>query len=350
MSNLAKALICTLVVTSLSCGPQVKGTAVELTGGEGLGFNDIEYSTDFHRVVVPGGRTGKVYFVDPDDNQVNVIGGFSYIRYWDLRKEDGPTGVGFGRGFVMVTDRTSTRLSVVDPAVGKIVGSAAEQSGGVGVRFVPTTNEIWLTEPDLDQFEIYSLPEHPPLDPISIGTIPLHDHYARGPEEPCVDVTRRRVYATHFTPPGPGGSAMVMAFDMYTHALVDQWPSTCLLGHGMRLDETRGFLYLACGEGTVVAMDVANHGHIISSVQTNGANYDIMGIEPNLSHIYLNGDGCSCLNILGISAAGTLSILGTFDSPTGSQSVTADEKGHVWMADPYRGRLIKMNDPFPASR
>ena len=54
------------------------GTAVELPeGSPGIGFDDLRYSSSFHRVLVPSGRTGRLNLVNPDTLAVTSIAGFS---------------------------------------------------------------------------------------------------------------------------------------------------------------------------------------------------------------------------------------------------------------------------------
>ena len=38
-----------------------------LPGAEGsIGFDDLRYSPELHKVLAPGGRSGRLYLVDPD--------------------------------------------------------------------------------------------------------------------------------------------------------------------------------------------------------------------------------------------------------------------------------------------
>jgi hypothetical protein len=53
--------------------------------------------------------------------------------------------------------------------------------------------------------------------------------------------------------------------------------------------------------------------------------------------------------ILGVSARGELALLGTFPTTSGSKAVVCDGAGRAFVAEPEKGRLLVIEDPFPAS-
>jgi hypothetical protein len=53
--------------------------------------------------------------------------------------------------------------------------------------------------------------------------------------------------------------------------------------------------------------------------------------------------------VLGVSAKGELSLLGSFPTATGAHCVAADGAGNVFICDPKRGRLLLFRDEYPAS-
>ena len=51
----------------------------------------------------------------------------------------------------------SARRAVVDPATGVIASSTALRAAPEYVRFVAATGELWVTEPNADQTEIFKV-------------------------------------------------------------------------------------------------------------------------------------------------------------------------------------------------
>src|SRR4029077_12912585 len=103
--------------------------------------------------------------------------------------DQGPTSVDEGGGFLFVTDRTTRKLSVVDPTAKKIVATVSVATTPDYLRYVPQTNEVWITEPDMEQIEVFSLSGNQPGHAARIKT-------PGGPESMVVDRTRDRAY-TH---------------------------------------------------------------------------------------------------------------------------------------------------------
>jgi hypothetical protein len=113
----------------------------------------------------------------------------------------------------------------------------------------------------------------------------------------------------------------------------------------MALDEARGFLFVACAAGSVVVLDAANGGAMLGQIM-QGADLDVIAYSASLHHLYVPGGTSADLGIVGISAAGTPSLLGTVATAQGSKQVTSDDKGNAWVADPAGGRLLKVADTY----
>jgi len=65
-------LAAALLATPVTLAP------LALPGADGpVGFDDLRYSPDLRRVLVPAGRTGRVDLVDPRTRAIEQIGGFS---------------------------------------------------------------------------------------------------------------------------------------------------------------------------------------------------------------------------------------------------------------------------------
>src|SRR5262249_22183288 len=63
---------------------------VKLPGGEaGIGFDDFQYAPTLKRILVPGGRTGRLFLIDPRSRQVAVVEGFSAKKEFSGGHGDG---------------------------------------------------------------------------------------------------------------------------------------------------------------------------------------------------------------------------------------------------------------------
>ena len=240
-----------------------------------------------------------------------------------------------GSGFLFATDRTSGRLEVVDPAAGKIVAGAKLAGSPDYVRYVATTGELWVTEPDSERIEIFRLEGTPPR--------PVHDAFlkvAGGPESLVIDAARGRAY-THLW------EGMTVALDLKSRSTVAKWANSCKGSRGIALDAARGFVFVGCAEGKAAVLDVAT-GKQLGSVSA-GSGIDVIDYNPRLSHLYLPGAKSATLAIVAVSEQGKLSLLGTFPTAAGGHCVAADENGTSYVCDPKGGRLLVIPDTFPAS-
>jgi DNA-binding beta-propeller fold protein YncE len=326
------------IVAGPGCSSTPDGDRVELpSASPGIGFDDLRYSATLHRVLVPAARSGNLVLIDPDRLNTTAIGGFGTVADFSGGHDDGPTSVDEGQGFLFVTDRTSQRLDVVDTQANAIVGSAALASNPDYVRFVASTNELWVTEPGYGRIEVFSLSAAMPPVATSATFVAVDN----GPESLVIDSVRGRAYTHRW-------QSSTVAIDLKDKTIVADWPNGCASSRGIALDEARALLFVACLEGTTSVLDVAHGGVILSSVAF-GSGFDVIGYSASLGHLYLAGSACQCLVTLGVSAAGTLKFLGRNDAPADTHCAVADDAGHAWVCDPKAGALWRVTDPFPRS-
>ena len=110
-------------------------------GRPGIGFDDLKFSTTYG-VLAPGGRSGNLDLVDPSTRAVTAIGGFSMEPLHFAGHDQGATAVDESGGFLFVTDRTTSKLNVVDPAMRRIVGCrcwAQRRRSAARTALQPTT-------------------------------------------------------------------------------------------------------------------------------------------------------------------------------------------------------------------
>jgi hypothetical protein len=328
----APAWLLALAACTVTTPPGASATIPD--GAGGIGFDDLRYSPSLHRVLAPAGRTGTLALVDPDTLGVTTIAGFRTSAAFSATPDDGPTSVDEGRGLLFVTDRTAGNLAVVDAAAGKIVASAPVASTPGYVRYVATTDEVWITEPASHQLEIFAL--HGGTTPTSTGTVALAD----GPVSLAIDAAAGRAY-THRT-----GTTVVL--DVRTRATVAEWPNGCTTSQGIALDPARGLLLAGCADGTLSVLDAAHDGHVTGSL-SKGSGGSVLGYSQALGHAYQAGSGCSCLVVFGVPASGVPEVLGQLDAPATTRCATADDRGHAWICDPTGGQLFRVDDTYPSS-
>ena len=140
-----------------------------------------------------------------------------------------------------------------------------------------------------------------------------------------------------------------MAIDPKTRAVVATWPAGCGDPRGIALDEARGFLLVGCEDGTATVLDVAHGGKLLSTAKS-GSGVDIIAYDAGRAHLYLPGDESATVAILGVSAAGALTVLGTAPTVKEAHCVTTDERGNAYVCDPQHGQLLVVHDPYPPQR
>jgi hypothetical protein len=308
-------------------------------GGAGIGFDDLRWSPRLGHVLAPAGRTGNLDLVDPDDDSVTAIGGFSATDAFDGGHDFGVTSADDTGAWLLATDRTSRSLGVVDARSGTIVTTAPVGSGPDYVRWVASTNEAWVTEPGSDRLELFRLTPGaaenaaPMLE--QVGTIAV----AGGPESLVIDLTRNRAY-THLW------SGATVAIDLTSRAIVATWPNGCKDSRGIALDEPRGILFAGCREGKATSLDVTD-GHKLGEVwPVDGI--DVIDYDPALHHLYLAGQIDATLAIVGVTTTGEMAVLGTASTAIHAHCVVSAGHGRIFVCDPDEGKLLVRDDPYDA--
>jgi DNA-binding beta-propeller fold protein YncE len=315
--------------------PPPPARPIVMPGGEGgIGFDDLRYSHVMGKLLVPGGRSGRLNLVDPASGGVVSIPGFSVVQEFNGGHDDGVTSVADGAGLLFATDRTSQQLSIVYYPTRTIVGQVKLSAGPDYVRWLEASRELWVTEPDSEWIEIFHLePTRPPsLKLITRAKVP------GGPESLTLDVTRGRAY-THV------GDGKTAAIDLHTHAILRAFENGCGEARGAALDGSRGWLFVACQSGSVTTLDVVT-GRALGTIQLGGG-IDLIAYSPDLRHLYVPSRDTETLAILGVAKDGTLKVLGTVPATKDSHCVAA--VGKVFFADPAHGRLMMVLDTYPES-
>jgi DNA-binding beta-propeller fold protein YncE len=305
-------------------------------GSLGIGFDDLSFSPELRKVIVPAGRTGKVVLIDPTSKQIEEIAGFSSQISFGGGHGEGVTSADVGRGGIFATDRDEKTLDLADPVSKKILAKTKLAAGPDYVRYVGATNEVWVTEPHASQIEIFSLPEHGFQKPNHAATIGIPN----GPESLAIDNARGRAYTNL-------SSDSTVAIDLRQRAIVAQWKNGCRGSRGIALDSVRGFLFVGCKEGKLETLSLKD-GHQLGEA-SSGDGVDIIAYASSLHHAYLPGGASATMAVIGVSASGRATILTTVTTAKGSHCVTSDDLNNVYICDPRNGQLLLFHDSLPAS-
>lgn len=310
-------------------------TTIAMPGGQGgIGFDDLVFGRRTKLVLAPAGRTGNLDLVDPSTRLVTPIAGFAVAEPNAKGHDQGTTSADEGRDIVFAIDRTTKLLHVVDTAQRKIVASTPLAGSPDYVRWVETTGEVWVTEPDEERIEIFSVPSGAAAKPESSAFIKV----AGGPESLVID-TKRQWAFTHLWK----GATIVI--DLRARAILGKWKNGCDDSRGIALDQARGHLFVGCSEGKVFSLDVDHEGRSIASIPT-GSGVDIIAYSPERRHLYAPSGSTATMTIVDVAETGDLRQLGTVPTARGAHCVTADDRGGVWVCDPERGQLLFVKDDY----
>jgi len=336
------ALIPLLIVSLSGSAPPPEppaGVPLPLPGVEGgIGFDDLQRSSATGVVLAPGGRSGKLFAVDPKTRAVSTIDGFSPTSgKFEGGHGEGITSVAEGGGRLYVTDRTSVSLLAVDPATKTIAARTKLAASPDYVRWVAPRREIWVTEPDRDQIEIFAASDSGGA-PVHAALIPIPG----GPESLAIDAARGRAY-THLW------KGRTLAIDLDGRRVAETWDNHCEGSRGIALEESRGWVFAACSDGRLVTLDAAHGGKIAGELKTSANGVDIIDYDPARHHLYVPGGKSATLAIVAVAPDGALTELGKSASPASGHCVVADRQGRAYVCDPPGGRLVVFDDTFPAA-
>lgn len=310
-------------------------TPIALPGANGpVGFDDLRFSPELHRIIVPAGRTGRVDLVEPRDHAVEEIAGFSTSRNPRRGHGESTTSADAGSGLLFASDRTRRELVVADPTTRRIVARVALGGGPDYVRWVAPTREVWVTEPERNVIETFRLEATSPPTLTGTGTIDVPD----GPEALEIDASRGRVYTNTW-------HDATLDVDIVARTVAARWENGCRGSRGLALDVRRGLVFVGCDEGAVVALDARHDGQARGRART-GAGVDVIAFSASLSHLYVPAEDAATIAIIDVAGDGTLSPLGEVRTARGAHCVTADDAGGVYVCDPEHGRLLTFHDSF----
>lgn len=349
------------VVATCAGGPRQEGAkgavrplrarAVALPGGgaPGIGFDDLRFAPalggGLGRLLIPAGRSGRLDVLDPASGRISSVTGFSRLATYGGGHDDSVTSADAGGGWIYATDRTSRRLLVIDPARGRIVGSAALSAGPDYVRWVAPTGEVWVTEPDADQIEVFAPPAARatagatgPGSPVARARIPVPG----GPESLVISPRRGRAYSHLWR-------GKTVAVDLRRRQVVATWVNGCRGSRGIALDPARGWLFAGCSEGRATLLDVDHGGRMLGRISVPPG-IDVIAYAPALRRLYLASARRGVLTVVAVAPGGSMRAVARGHTAAGAHCAATDGRGRVWVCDPHGGRLLRFDDPAAAPR
>lgn len=301
-------------------------------GGEGIGFDDLLYSKALEKILVPAGRTGRLDLVDPKTLTVETIEGFTSTKEFRGGHRHGATSADSGAGLLFASDRDLRTVTLVDPRRRTILESV--RLGGIPdyVRWVEPLREVWVSEPNREAIEYFTLAAGRSPRLVRGGTIDVKG----GPESLVIDASRGRAYTNTW-------HDATVAVDLKSHKEIARWQNGCGGARGIALDERSGLLFVGCKEGKAVALDVVHGGKQVGAA-TTAKGVDIIAYSPPLRHLYVPGAESATMTVLAVGTTGALSVLQTVPTAEDSHCVAADALGHAYVCDPGKGRLLVFSD------
>jgi hypothetical protein len=330
--------IAILGLTLTAATAPVALSPLALPGANGpVGFDDLRFSAELRKVLVPAGRTGRLDLVDPESKAVEEVAGFSESRERERGHGESTTSADSGQGLLFASDRTQREVVVADAAAKRIVARAKLAGGPDYVRWVGPTREVWVTEPGKKVIETFRVEGDSPPKLTRTGTIDVPD----GPESLEIDPDRHRAYTNTW-------HSETIAIDLGSRSIVGRWKNGCEGSRGLALDARRGFVFVGCDEGRATLLDANQKGNMLGRAAA-GDGVDVIAYSARLSHLYVPGADAADLTVMAVGKDGSLDVLGKVATERDAHCVTADELGNVYVCDPGSGRLLTFQDPFPAS-
>jgi hypothetical protein len=296
--------------SSAAASPAI--ASVELPGGQpGIGFDDLQWSARLDRVIVPGGRSGNIYLIDPDSLAVTVIGGFSAAKTFEGGHDFGVTSAVDAEGFLYATDRTAGQLVQIDLETKSRQNLLQLRGHPDYVRYVPNTGELWVTEPGSAHIEVVALGhDRPPsLKSLALLSVP------GGPESLVIDAVHKRAYTNSFS-----GSTFTIALDVQSQRL---------------------FVGCAVGELTELA---AVGGEVLARRKV-GPSIDIISYDAVHQRVHAASAAKHQLDVVKMSPSGELNTEYVVPTASTASCVVTDAKGRAWICDPTHGRVLRVTLP-----
>jgi len=305
-------------------------------GGRALDLDDLVYSSELGRIVVPAGQDGNLDFLDPMTRQISVM---PVAR--PTGEEGGVVSAALAGDYIFTADAAAGEIAIVDLRSKSVVGRAKLAGKADYLRHVASTDEIWVTEPrEKGRIEIFSIVRGAPVRLVRAAAIAIPG----GPESLVVDDVHGVAYTNTF------GDATMM-IGLKSRSVEETWSNGCgdytrmaRGARGLAFDAGAHILYVACMQGKVVGLDVQNHGRIVASVEVDPS-VDIIAFNAKTHHLYAPSTKKGLLSVFAANAGGALNLIAQYKTAPGSHCVVSNGADKVYVCDPDHGQLFEISDP-----
>src|SRR3984893_273738 len=286
----------------------------------------IAYDPKTGYVWVPAINVGSVYVVDTGDGSVREISGFpaNEVELGGRKRRQGPSGVSIGDGVVYIGDRADSSVCAIDEKTLERKTCGHIDSTPDGVVYVAPTKEVWVTAPRDKSVRI--------LDSQTLNEKEKLTFEGQ-PEGYAVEAKRGRLYMNY------EDKDLTTAIDLKTHKTVAKWPSSCGEDgpHGLSIDQSTGFLFVACSTQAEV-LDAGHNGEKLSSINT-GDGVDDLAYSPVTHSLYVGAAKDAKLTVARVDAAGKLSLIAQVPTHEGARNGVVTKDGTVYLAHSSLGKL-----------
>ena len=287
------------------------------TGGIYMDYLAYDAHTGF--VWAPAGNTGAVDVVDAATGKVTKIGDFATkeVQVRNGKRTLGPTSATVGKGVVYIGNRADNKICAFDARTLAKRNCGEIDSMPDGLAYAALTNEVWVTAPRDKSLRI-------------LDADTLHQKskltYEGNPEGFAVDANRARFYTNL------EDKDKTLAIDLRSHRTIATWNPNCGSEgpHGLRVDETSGFLFVACSARAEV-LDAAHNGQVLSSIDT-GDGVDDIDYAPAGHMLYVGAAKAAKLTIAKVDRKGKLSLEMEVPTHAGARNGVVASNGRIFLA------------------
>jgi hypothetical protein len=302
-------------------------------GSGGVGLDDMRYSATLSLLLVPAGRTGNLDFLDPSSEALSSIGGFSTSATYSGNAAFGVTSADEGDDVVFATDRTSLALVSIDPTRRVVTATLTLAATPGYVRYVATTNEVWVSEPSAKQIEVIARSAEDGGPGLShAATIPVG-----GAESLEIDPSAGLAFTNTAT--------STITIDVASRSVVGMpAPNGCNSARGLAVDAVNGWVLVGCNEGRLVVLDERT-GAMRGTVTTGGG-VDRIAYDVKSVRAYVPSPAAASVAVVALSSSGVPKVLGSVQATSDAHCIVTPGAGQIFICVPSKGEISYLYDPF----
>jgi DNA-binding beta-propeller fold protein YncE len=286
----------------------------------------IAYDPSTGDIWVPAINIGSVYVVDTGNDSVREISGFATneVELGGRKRVQGPSGVSIGEGVVYIGDRADSSVCAIDKKTLARKTCGHIDSTPDGVVYVAPTKEVWVTTPRDKSVRILDSQTLAQKEKLT---------FAGQPEGYAVDAKRGRLYMNY------EDKDLTTAIDLKTRETVAKWPASCGEDgpHGLSIDQSSGFLFVACSTQAEV-LNAGHNGEKLSSINT-GDGVDDLAYSPVTHMLYVGAAKEARLTVAQVDVAGKLSLIAQVPTHEGARNGVLTKDGTLYLAHSQLGQL-----------